>query len=152
MSFEEVKLRKNPNCVVCGPNPTVTELIDYEAFCGVPGHDHEQESAGAGWDIEPKELAARLAQGNHIRIIDVREPHEWEISHIEGAELIPLGALAARMHELDSAEEIVLHCKTGARSSRALELLRTAGFRKLKNLKGGINAWAREVDTKLPVY
>ena len=82
----------------------------------------------------------------------MREPHEWEISHIEGAELIPLGMLAARMNELDTAEEIVLYCKAGTRSARALELLRTAGFRKLKNLKGGINAWAREIDPKLPTY
>jgi adenylyltransferase/sulfurtransferase len=151
MTFEEVRLRKNPHCAICGPNPTVTRLIDYEEFCGVPGHDHEVESA-TQWDITPQELAARLQQGNHLRVIDVREPHEWEISHIESAQLIPLGQLAARMNELDSAEEIILHCKTGARSLRALELLYTAGFRKLKNLKGGINAWARDVDPRLPTY
>ena len=152
MTFEEVKLRKNPRCVICSEHPTLDHLIDYEQFCGVPSHDHETESAGAGWDITPMQLSERLKEGNHIRIIDVRVPHEWDISHIEGADLIPLGTLAARMNELDSAEEIVLHCKTGARSARALELLRTAGFRKVKNLKGGINAWAREVDTKLPTY
>ena len=152
MTFEEVKLRKNPRCVICSEHPTLDHLIDYEQFCGVPSHDHETESAGAGWDITPMQLSERLKEGNHIRIIDVREPHEWDISHIEGADLIPLGTLAARMNELDSAEEIVLHCKTGARSARALELLRTDGFRKVKNLKGGINAWAREVDTKLPTY
>ena len=151
MTIEEVKLRKNPKCAICGPNPTVTQLIDYEAFCGVPGHDHEVESA-TQWDITAKELAARIQQGNHLRVIDVREPHEWDISHIDGAHLIPLGQLAARMNELDSAEEIILHCKTGARSMRALELLYTAGFRKLKNLKGGINAWARDVDPRLPTY
>ena len=82
----------------------------------------------------------------------MREPHEWEISHLEGAQLIPLGLFAARMNELDSADELVLFCRTGARSARALDLLRTAGFRKLKNLKGGINAWAREVDPDLPTY
>ncbi len=152
MTMEEVRLRKNPNCVICSDHPTVTHLIDYEEFCGVPGHDHEEDSAGAGWDITPLELKERLAQGNHIRIIDVREPHEWEISHIEGAQLIPLGSLAEHMSELDSAEEIVLQCKTGGRSARALDLLRTAGFRKLKNLKGGINAWARDVDPSLPTY
>jgi adenylyltransferase/sulfurtransferase len=130
----------------------VTQLIDYEEFCGVPGHDHEEDSAGSGWDITPKELKARLDQGNHIRIIDVREPHEWEISHIAGAQLIPLNSLAEHMNELDSAEDIVLQCKTGGRSARALDLLRTAGFRKLKNLKGGINAWARDVDPSLPTY
>jgi len=152
MTLEEVKLRKNPRCLVCSENATVTELIDYEEFCGVPGHDHEEDSAGAGWDITPLELKDRLGQGNHLRIIDVREPHEWDISHIEGATLIPLGTLAARMHELDSAEDLVLLCKSGARSARALDLLRTAGFRKLKNLKGGINGWAREVDSSLPTY
>ncbi|MGQ0605215.1 MAG: molybdopterin-synthase adenylyltransferase MoeB [Anaerolineales bacterium] len=151
MSFDEVKLRKNPHCAICGPNPTVTKLIDYEEFCGVPGHDHEAEQA-TSWDITPQQLAERIQHGEHVKIIDVREPHEWDISHIEGAQLIPLGALAAHMNELDSAEDIVLQCKTGGRSMKALELLRTAGFRKLKNLKGGINAWAREVDTSLPTY
>jgi len=152
MSFEEVKLRKNPHCVICSEHPTLDHLIDYEAFCGVPGHDHETENTATQWDITARELAERLGRGNGLRVIDVREPHEWEISHIEGARLIPLGQLAAHMHELDSAEEIVLHCKTGARSMRALELLYTAGFRKLKNLKGGINAWARDVDPRLPTY
>ncbi|HSF82720.1 MAG TPA: molybdopterin-synthase adenylyltransferase MoeB [Anaerolineales bacterium] len=151
-SFDFVKLRKNPNCKVCGSKPEVTELIDYEAFCGVPGHDHEEGSAGEGWDITVKELAARLQNGKHVRLVDVREPHELEISHLEGATLIPLGQLAARLSELDSAEDIVLFCKSGTRSARALELLASAGFRKMKNLKGGINAWAREVDTRLPVY
>ncbi len=130
----------------------MTELIDYEAFCGVPGHDHEEGSAGVDWDITAPELAARLQEGNHIRLVDVREPHELEISHLEGARLIPLGQMAARLSELDSAEEIVLFCKAGTRSARALELLLSAGFRKVKNLKGGINAWAREVDPSLPVY
>jgi molybdopterin/thiamine biosynthesis adenylyltransferase/rhodanese-related sulfurtransferase len=152
MSFDFVKLRKNPNCKVCGPNPEVTELIDYEAFCGVPSHDHEEGAVGGGWDITATELAQRMREGNHLRLIDVREPHELEISHLEGAQLIPLGQLAARMSELDSAEEIVLFCKAGTRSARALELLASAGFRKMKNLKGGINAWAREVDPSLPIY
>lgn len=152
MSFDFVKLRKNPNCKVCGPNPEVTELIDYEAFCGVPGHDHEEGSVGGGWDITAVELAERLKEGNHLHLIDVREPHELEISQLEDATLIPLGQLAQRLHELDSAEDIVLFCKAGTRSARALELLASAGFRKMKNLKGGINAWAREVDPSLPIY
>ena len=152
MSFDFVNLRKNPNCKVCGPNPEVTELIDYEAFCGVPGHDHEEGAVGGGWDIEARELADRLASGADIRLIDVREPHELAISRIEGADLIPLGQLAGRLSELDSAEEMVLFCKSGTRSARALELLASAGFRKVKNLKGGINAWAREVDQSQPVY
>src|SRR5512142_1765339 len=152
MSFEFVRLRKNPRCKVCGPNPEVTQLIDYEAFCGVPGHDHEEGAAGSGWDIEPQELAERLKSGRPLRLLDVREPHELEISHLEGATLIPLGQLASRLSELDSAEEMVVFCKGGTRSARALELLVSAGFRRVKNLKGGINAWASEVDPNLPVY
>ncbi|HJS29021.1 MAG TPA: molybdopterin-synthase adenylyltransferase MoeB [Anaerolineales bacterium] len=153
MSFDFVRLKKNPDCLVCSDHPTVTELIDYEAFCGVPGHDHEDEgSAGIEWDITPAELKQQIDRGARLRLIDVREPHEWQIAHLEGADLIPLGDLAARMHELDSAEDMVLFCKTGARSTRALELLAGAGFRRMKNLKGGINAWAREVDPRVPVY
>lgn len=152
MTFEYVKLRKNPNCKICGPNPEVTELIDYEAFCGVPGHDHEEGSVGGGWDITATELSQRLQQGNHIHLLDVREPHELQISKLEGAELIPLGHLAARLSELDSAQEMVVFCKAGTRSARALELLVSAGFRKVKNLKGGINSWARDVDPSMPIY
>jgi len=151
MSFEYVKIRKNPNCKICGTNPTVTELIDYEAFCGVPGLHAEENSVGFDWDITPCELAERLEQGK-VRLIDVREPHELEISAITRAENYPLGQLASKMSELDSAEEIVLFCKSGTRSRRALELLVSAGFRKVKNLKGGINAWAQEVDPSLPIY
>ena len=152
MSFDFVKLKKNPKCRVCGPNADITELIDYEAFCGVPSHDHEDEgSAGAGWDITVQELAERV-KTNHLKLVDVREPHELEISRIPNATNIPLGQLAARLSELDSAEDMVLFCKSGARSTRALELLTSAGFKKVKNLKGGINAWAREVDTSLPIY
>jgi len=152
MSFEFVKLKKNPTCKVCGPNPEVTELIDYEAFCGVPGHDHEEGAAGSGLDINASELAQRLRQGNHLTILDVREPHELQISSLQGAINIPLGQLAGRLSELDSADEMVVFCKAGTRSARALELLYSAGFRKVKNLRGGINSWAREVDPKLPVY
>jgi adenylyltransferase/sulfurtransferase len=152
MSFEFVKLRKNPNCKVCGPNPEITSPIDYEAFCGVPGHDHEEGTVGGEWDISARELADRLKNGDSIHLIDVREPHELEISRIEGAQLIPLGQIVARLSELNSAEEIVLFCKSGSRSARALDLLVSAGFRKVKNMKGGINAWAREVDPGLPVY
>ena len=152
MSFDFVKLRKNPKCKICSAQPEITELIDYEAFCGVPGVEHDEGEVGGGWDIEAQELAARLNNGDPVHLIDVREPHELEISHLPDADLIPLGELAARMNELDSAEEIVLFCKSGTRSARALEVLASAGFRKMKNLKGGINAWAREVDQDLPVY
>jgi len=151
MSFDFVKLKKNPNCRVCGPNADIKELIDYEAFCGVPSHDHEEGSAGANWDITVQELAERV-KTNHLKLVDVREPHELEISRLPNATNIPLGQLAARLSELDSAEDMVLFCKSGARSTRALELLTSAGFKRVKNLKGGINAWAREVDTSLPIY
>ncbi len=152
MSFDYVKLRKNPKCKICGENPEVTELIDYDAFCGLPGHPLEEGSAGEEWDISATELAQKLKAGEPMRLIDVREPHELEISRIEGAELIPFGQLAARLAELDSTQNIVLFCKSGTRSARALDILVSAGFRKVKNLKGGINAWAREVDPSLPVY
>ncbi len=151
MSFDFVKLKKNPNCRVCGPNADVKELIDYEEFCGVPGHDHEEGSAGAGRDITATDLAERV-KTNHLKLLDVREPHELQISAMPNAVNIPLGQLAGRLAELDSAEEMVVFCKSGARSTRALELLTSAGFKKVKNLKGGINAWAREVDSKLPIY
>ncbi|MCC6500168.1 MAG: molybdopterin-synthase adenylyltransferase MoeB [Anaerolineales bacterium] len=151
MSFDFVKLKKNPNCRVCGPNADIKELIDYEEFCGVPSHDHEEGSAGAGKDITVQELSERM-QGNHFKLLDVREPHELEISALPNAVNIPLGQLAARLSELDTADEMVIFCKSGGRSARGLELLASAGFKKVKNLKGGINAWAREVDPNLPVY
>ena len=152
MSFDFIKLRKNPNCKVCSDHPEITELIDYEAFCGMPMHDQDEGSAGAEWDITPQELKAEMKSSNPPMLIDVREPHEQAIAAIDGAELIPLGQLAARMSELDSAKEMVLFCKAGPRSTRALELLVGAGFRKVKNLKGGINAWAEQIDPTLPVY
>lgn len=152
LSFQTVKLQKNPDCKICGKNPQVTELIDYEEFCGIPAHDHEEGSAGEEWDITASELSARLKAGTPVRLIDVREPHEQEISRLEGAELIPLGQFASRISELDSAEEIILFCKVGTRSTRALEILVSAGFKKVKNLKGGINAWAIKVDPSLPIY
>ncbi|MFC2055620.1 molybdopterin-synthase adenylyltransferase MoeB [Chloroflexota bacterium] len=152
MSFDFVKLRKNPQCKVCGLDPEVTELIDYEEFCGVPGYDLEHGSVGGDWDITAVQLADKLEHGDQLRLLDVREPHELEISNLDGATVIPLGQLAARLSELDSAEEMVVLCKSGTRSARALELLVSAGFRKVKNLEGGINAWAEEIDPSLPIY
>lgn len=151
MSFDFVKLKKNPNCRVCGPNADIKELIDYEEFCGVPGHDHEEGSAGAGLDITAPELAERV-KISQLKLLDVREPHELEISALPNAVNIPLGQLASRLVELNSADDMVVFCKGGTRSARALELLSSAGFKKVKNLKGGINAWAKEVDTNLPIY
>lgn len=152
MSFDFVQLKKNPKCRVCGPNADIKELVDYEEFCGVPGHDHGDEgSAGAGLDITAPELAERV-KTNHLKLLDVREPHELEISALPNAVNIPLGQLASRLSELNSADDMVVFCKGGTRSARALELLASAGFKKVKNLKGGINAWAKEVDTSLPIY
>jgi adenylyltransferase/sulfurtransferase len=151
MSVEFVKLKKNPKCRVCGPNADIKELIDYEEFCGVPGHDRESTAADGVLDISATDLAQRL-KSNGIVLLDVREPHELAISNLPAAINIPLGTLAARLSELDSATDLVVFCKSGTRSARALELLASAGFRKAKNLKGGINAWAREVDTTLPIY
>ncbi len=153
MSFDYVNLHKNPNCKVCGEHAMVTELIDYEAFCGVPGREVESGSAGAEWDVTPGELDAKLKSGEMLTLVDVREPHELEISHIEGpVRNIPLGQLAMRSQELDAQDEIVLICKAGVRSTRALHILLGAGFRKLHNLKGGMNAWVREIDPSQPVY
>ena len=152
MSFDFVKLKKNPICKVCSAEPEITELIDYEEFCGVPAHDHDEGSAGIEWDITAQQLSEIMGDGKDIRLLDVREPHELEISHLDGATLIPLGQLASRLSELDSAEEMVVFCKSGTRSARAIELLVSAGFRKAKNLKGGINTWAVDVDPSLPVY
>ncbi|MBL0346141.1 molybdopterin-synthase adenylyltransferase MoeB [Candidatus Villigracilis affinis] len=152
MSFDFVKLKKNPKCRVCGPNADIKELIDYEEFCGVPGHDHEEGSAGAGLDITSVELKERISLTPSLILLDVREPHELEISALPNAVNIPLGQLAGRLTELNSADDMVVFCKGGTRSARALELLASAGFKKVKNLKGGINSWAKEVDTNLPIY
>ncbi len=152
MSFDFVNLRKNPKCRVCGPDADIKELIDYEEFCGVPGHDHETGSAGADWDISAPELASRLREETPPLLLDVREPHELQISALPEALNIPLGTLATRLSELDSAREMVVFCKAGTRSARGLELLVSAGFKRVKNLQGGINAWAQEVDQRLPVY
>ena len=159
MEFNEVRLRKNPNCPICGDQPTLTELIDYEQFCGMPAHDHSlYTSAQANGDavpaITPVALKERLDAGDDLLILDVREPHEWEIANLSdlGARLMPMGEVAARMHELDTAQEIVVQCRSGGRSADVIRELQQHGFKKLLNLEGGINRWAREVDPSLPVY
>jgi molybdopterin/thiamine biosynthesis adenylyltransferase/rhodanese-related sulfurtransferase len=150
MKFRELKLRKNPECPVCGDHPTVTKLIDYQEFCGIRGEEAEAPPTTVP-GITPKELKARLDHGDDIYILDVREPHEYQICNI-GGHLIPLGELPRRVHELDSSQEIVAHCKSGKRSAEASEFLRKAGFRKIWNLKGGILAWSDEVDPSVPKY
>jgi len=149
MHFREVKLRKNPECPVCGANPTLTELIDYDQFCGTRGE--ESAAATAVPEIEPEELKRRLDSGEDIFLLDVREPHEYQICNLSG-HLIPLGDLPQRVHELDSSREIVAHCKSGARSAKAVEFLRGIGFRYVKNLAGGITAWADRIDQTVPKY
>jgi sulfur-carrier protein adenylyltransferase/sulfurtransferase len=159
MEFNEVRLRKNPDCPICGERPTLTELIDYEQFCGMPAHDHSlytaaQPDGDAVPAITPRALKTRLDAGERLFILDVREPHEWEIANLAhlGARLMPMGEVAGRMHELDTAQEIVVQCRSGGRSADVIRELQQHGFRKLLNLEGGINRWAREVDPSLPVY
>ena len=152
MKFREFKLRKDPKCPVCSEHPTITELVDYEQFCGIPQAKAAEDEEVPVPLIGARELKAKLDRGDRFHLIDVREPFEWEICHIPGARLIPIGQLAARMSELDSTDEIVLQCKTGARSSTALRLLQDAGFSKLANLEGGIHAWADEIDPTMPKY
>ncbi|HSK90130.1 MAG TPA: molybdopterin-synthase adenylyltransferase MoeB [Euzebyales bacterium] len=148
--WQTVKVNKDPQCPVCGDERTVTELIDYEQFCGVPANDHQvDEDLAALPEITPAEFEEVRDQ---VELIDVREPHEYEISRIKGSRLIPLGELMTRLNELDSADELVLQCRTGARSGQAQQLLWDAGFRKTRNLTGGINRYARDVDPSIPTY
>ncbi len=150
MRFRELKLRKNPECPVCGSHRTITKLIDYEQFCGIRGEEAPAVQTSVP-DITPRELKARLDRGDDLYILDVREPHEYQICNI-GGHLLPLGELSRRAAELDSSREIVAHCRSGKRSAEAVEFLRKAGFRKLWNLKGGILAWSDEVDPSIPKY
>jgi len=150
MKFRELKLKKNAHCPLCGPQRKIHELIDYNEFCGVRGEE-EQESNLHVPEISARELKNRLDKGEDIYILDVREPHEYQICNING-HLIPLGELPRRVHELDSAREIVAHCKSGKRSAQAVDFLKQAGFRKIYNLHGGILSWSTEVDPSVPRY
>src|SRR5207249_3187680 len=147
LQFRELKLEKDPDCPVCGAHPTVTELIDYQAFCGIGA-----EPAYDGAEITAEELRDEWQRNPELVVIDVREPHEHEIAHIDGAVLMPLGELPDRLGELDGHREIVTHCHHGARSLKALEILKAAGFSKVRSLRGGIDAWAVNVDPSLPRY
>jgi len=150
MKFRELKLRKNPDCPVCGTHRTVTQLIDYADFCGIRGEEAPSTVTGIP-EITPKDLKSRLDRGDDLYILDVREPHEYQICNLDG-HLIPLGELPRRVHELDSSREIVAHCRSGKRSADAVQFLQEAGFHKIWNLKGGILAWADEVDPSVPKY
>ena len=150
MGFREFKLRKNPKCPMCGEHRTIDKLIDYYEFCGVRGEEAPAPDLKVP-EIMPRELKARLDRGEDLFILDVREPHEYQICNLRG-HLIPLGELPRRVHELDSSREIVAHCRSGKRSAEAVDFLRKAGFRKILNLKGGILAWSDEVDRSVPKY
>jgi sulfur-carrier protein adenylyltransferase/sulfurtransferase len=148
MRFEELKLRRDPKCPLCGENPTIRELQDYAAFCGI-GRGEEAEAVE---EIAAAELKRRLDAGDPLEVIDVREPHEFAIAKIPGTRLIPLGSLSEHLHELDTARTYVVHCKSGVRSAKAIGQLRRVGFKRLLNLKGGILAWSKEVDPSVPTY
>ena len=146
MTFNELRFKKNQDCPVCGRKPTVRKLIDYEEFCGV------RRAAPSVEEVTPVELKRKIDVGKRIVLLDVREPYEYALCRIKNSKLIPLGELERRVSELDRSAETVVYCHTGARSARAVELLSSKGFRRVRNLKGGIRAWAEEVDPKIPIY
>jgi adenylyltransferase/sulfurtransferase len=155
MQMKEVHPLKDPECPICGENPTIHDLIDYEQFCGVTLGREEPlgEELGEEWEISPEELKTQIDSEDHrLFLIDVRKPHEWDICHLPNAKLIPENDLLNRINELDSSDEIVLYCRTGVRSTRVLKMLREAGYKKLKNLVGGIHGWADDVDNSMPKY
>jgi rhodanese-related sulfurtransferase len=150
LRFHTVRLHKDPGCPACGTRE-IQELIDYDQFCGVTGAEETRDSQSLP-EISPRELSDRLRRGDDIDLIDVREPHEWDIARIQGARLIPLGSLTEALASLDSAREIVVHCKGGVRSAKAVRQLRAAGFERVSNLAGGITRWREEVDADGPKY
>jgi adenylyltransferase/sulfurtransferase len=150
MKFRELKIRKDPNCPVCSKNPAITELQDYEYFCGIGGG--EAEESGPVAQITSKQLKEQIDTGGKVTLLDVRSPEEWQITHLAGAKHIPLDDLPTRMNELDTAEDMVVYCHHGMRSARAIGFLKKMGFEKLKNLAGGIDAWSVNVDPETPRY
>jgi sulfur-carrier protein adenylyltransferase/sulfurtransferase len=151
MRFRELKLRKNPECPVCGPNPTVTKLIDYEQFCGITPAAQEMNVKNGIPQLTVKELKARLDAGEDVQLIDVREPYEAQIAQI-GGKLIPKGDVPNRLAEIDRNREVVVHCKSGGRSQQIAELLKQAGYERVANVAGGITAWSNEIDPSVPKY
>jgi sulfur-carrier protein adenylyltransferase/sulfurtransferase len=152
MKFRELKLRKNPECPICGDHRTITALIDYQQFCGMPNVEAPAVAVEATGDIDPVEVKAKLDRGDKFTLIDVREPHEFQICRIPGSTLIPLGELPKHLNELDLNGEFVMHCKSGVRSGKAVDLMKQSGFRKVRNMKGGILAWSDKVDSSVPKY
>ncbi len=150
MRFRELKLRRNPECPACGDHPTITKLIDYQEFCGLGrGQEEVVETTG---DIEPVEVKQKIDRGDSFVLIDVRETHEHQICNIPFAKLIPLGELPKRVNELNTTDEIVAHCKSGVRSAKAVDFLKQSGFKRVRNMKGGILAWSDKVDPSVPKY
>jgi adenylyltransferase/sulfurtransferase len=158
MKFRQMKIKRNRNCPVCGDHPTVTELIDYKQFCGVPDQPTDQTPDKAAamekqsdYDMTPTQLKQELDAGEDLVILDVRKPHEYDICNLGGT-LIPLQELPGRLDELDEEDNIVVHCRSGARSAQAVDILRSQGFENVRNLQGGILAWADQVDPSVPKY
>jgi sulfur-carrier protein adenylyltransferase/sulfurtransferase len=152
MKFRELKLRKDPDCPVCGTHPTVKQLIDYEQFCGIVPTRPEPAAVNNATEITALELKQRLDRGDALTIVDVREPNEYQINRIAGSLLIPLGDIPKRYNELDPSAELIMQCKSGARSGRAADFLRSVGFKRVLNLKGGILDWIDKVDPSQPKY
>jgi adenylyltransferase/sulfurtransferase len=150
MRFRELKLRRDQHCPVCGDHPTVTRLIDYQEFCGVK--PVSTQPAPASGVIDPVEVKKKQDSGEKFLLLDVREPHEYQIARIPGSTLIPLGQLPARLNELDKNAEIVAHCKMGGRSQQAVDLMKQSGFTNVRNMTGGITAWSDKVDPTVPKY
>jgi adenylyltransferase/sulfurtransferase len=145
-------VRRNVRCPICGDAPTIRKLIDYEQFCGVRGQEAPPTAADGAWNISAEELKRRLDSRENIFVLDVRNPEEFQICRIPGSTLIPLPELGRRFQELDPDRDIVIHCKSGMRSLKALQFLRDKGFQRVKNLKGGILAWAEKIDSNMPRY
>ena len=154
MKFRELKLRRDPDCPMCGDHPTITKLIDYQQFCGIPQHQEAAPMSGQSTtgEIDAVELKAKIDRGDDFKLIDVREPHEFQICRIPGSTLIPLGELPKHLHELDPSAEYVMHCKMGGRSAKAVDLMKQSGFKKVLNMTGGITAWSDKVDPTVPKY
>lgn len=156
LNFRQLKLRKNPNCVVCGSDPSVTELIDYELFCGIPNSENGNQNIEDGDDqiteIDVHELKARMDRGENFQLLDVRDEWEVQINSIPGAEVIPLAEIINRLDQLDSQRSYIVHCKMGGRSAKAVSLMKDAGFKSVVNLEGGINAWVEEIDPEQQSY
>jgi len=151
MEFREVKIKRNPQCPVCGEHPTIKDLVDYEQFCGI-GRGEEAGGGVTEYDVSPRDAKALLKQNQRVVALDVREPHEYEIVHLEGAKLIPIGELHLRTNELDTADTLLVYCHHGPRSQQAIKVLEHFGFKKLRHLHGGIDKWAEEVDQEMARY